>query len=93
MIKFAETKSEVMECFDVLSPLRPHLNLEEFLSSVERISNSTGYKIAYLLDSEIRAVAGIRIPEWLHTGRYLEVEELITNEGERSKGYGGKLFD
>ena len=63
MIKFAETKSEMMECFDVLSPLRPHLNLDEFLSSVERMSESTGYKIAYLVDIKIRAVAGIRISE------------------------------
>lgn len=93
MMKFATTKNEIIECFNVLSLLRPQLSLDEFLSSVERMSESTGYKLAYLVEGEIRAVAGIRISEWLHTGKYLEIEELITNERERSKGYGGQLFD
>ena len=93
MIKFAENNTELIECFNVLSPLRPHLSLDSFISSVERMSESTSYQVVYLKDDEIRAVAGFRISEWLHTGKYLEIEELITKEGERSKGYGGELFD
>lgn len=31
--------------------------------------------------------------EWLYTGKYLEIDDLITTEAERSKGYGAKLFD
>lgn len=57
------------------------------------MSASTGYKLVYLIDGDIKAVAGFRISEWLHTGRYLEIEDFITKEGERSKGYGSKLFD
>lgn len=93
MIKIAECKEELVNCFDVLSPLRPHLNVSEFISAVERLRSSTGYKLAFLLEGEIKAVAGFRISEWLHTGNYLEIEDLITKEGERSKGYGGELFD
>ncbi len=43
-------------------------------------------------DGGLRALAGIRIGEWLHTGRYLEVEELVTAEADRSRGYGHALL-
>lgn len=93
MIKIAKTKDELIDCFKVLSPLRPHLSLDRFLVNVSRMSESTGYQLAFLSDSEIKAVVGFRISEWLHTGMYLEIEELITKEEERSMGYGSRLFD
>lgn len=32
--------------------------------------------------------------EWLaFDGKYLEIEDFVTKSGERSKGYGGELFD
>ena len=46
-----------------------------------------------MTDGEVKAVAGFRISEWLAGGRYLEVEDLVSKSGERSKGYGGELFD
>jgi len=42
---------------------------------------------------DIVAVAGIRIAEWMPTGRCLEIEDLVTKDGVRSKGYGAALFD
>ncbi len=52
------------------------------------------YRLAYLKDNgEVKAVAGIRISEWLHGGKYLEIDDLVSKSGVRSKGYGGKLFD
>lgn len=49
--------------------------------------------MVYLQDGEIKAVAGFRISEWLAGGKYLEIEDLVAKSGERSKGYGGELFD
>lgn len=51
--------------------------------------------MAYLRsDGEVKAVAGFRISEWLAVdGKYLEIEDLVTGNNERSKGYGGELFD
>ena len=40
-----------------------------------------------LEDGGLRALAGVRTGEWLHAGRYLEVEELVTGEADRSRGY------
>lgn len=93
MIKIAETNRELIDCYKVLSPLRPHLGLDKFLANVNRMSESTGYQLAFLFESEIKAVVGFRIAEWLHTGLYLEIEELITIEEQRSMGYGSRLFD
>lgn len=57
------------------------------------MSENTGYKVAFLFENEVKIVIGFRISEWLHTGIYLEVEELITKKEERSMRYGSKLFD
>ena len=60
---------------------------------VQELAASTGLTLAYLDDGGIKAVAGYRISDWLAGGRYLEIEDLVTADGERSRGYGGILFD
>jgi GNAT superfamily N-acetyltransferase len=76
-----------------MAELRPHIRPDEFLPMVKRLADIAGFKLAYLTDGGIRAVAGFRISEWLAGGRYLEIEDLVSKSGERSKGYGGRLFD
>ena len=39
------------------------------------------------------AVAGYRISECLSWGKFLYVDDLVTRETDRSKGYGATLFD
>ena len=73
--------------------LRPHIQPDEFLPMVKRLAEIAGFQLAYLTDGEIKAVAGFRISEWLAGGKYLEIEDLAAKSGERSKGYGGALFD
>ena len=76
-----------------MAELRPHIQPDEFLPMVKRLAEIAGFQLAYLTDDEIKAVAGFRISEWLAGGKYLEIEDLATKSGERSKGYGGDLFD
>ena len=92
-IAAAETSAEIARCFPVMSQLRPKIGADEFTPLVMRLGQLTGLRIAYLDDDGIQAVAGYRISEWLAGGRYLEIEDLVTAEGARSKGYGGRLFD
>lgn len=92
-IKLATTPAEITSCFAVMSELRPNLSLDGFIALVERMQKNHGYELAYLDDHGIKAVAGIRIAEWLYTGKYLEIDDLITTAAERSKGYGAMLFD
>lgn len=92
-ITVAQSDQEISACHSVMAELRPHLQRDEFLPLVKRLSEIAGFQLAYLTDVEIKAVAGFRVSEWLAGGKYLEIEDLVTKGGERSKGYGGKMFD
>jgi GNAT superfamily N-acetyltransferase len=94
MIAIAGTDREIEDCYVVMAQLRPAIGRDEFLPAVKRLSANTGFRLVYLTDAaEVKAVGGFRISEWLAGGKYLEIEDLATKEGERSKGYGGALFD
>jgi len=92
-IKIAQSEQEILDCYAVMAELRPHIQPEEFLPRVKRLAEIAGFQLVYLKDVEIKAVAGFRISEWLAGGKYLEIEDLIAKGGERSKGYGGDLFE
>lgn len=72
-IKIAESEAEISNCFDVLAELRPHLSKEEFVRTIKRLEATTNFKLVYLKDSVVKAVAGVRISEWLYSGQYLEI--------------------
>jgi len=93
-IAIAKTDDEINRCYDVMSQLRTHIAREDFLPRVRRQMDDFDYGLVYLMDDgEVKAVAGIRISEWLHGGKYLEIDDLVAKDGERSRGYGGELFD
>ncbi|MBA3247081.1 MAG: GNAT family N-acetyltransferase [Pyrinomonadaceae bacterium] len=93
MIAVAKTDDEIQNCYAVMAELRPHIKPDEFLPQVKRQAENSGYQLVYLTDSEVKAVGGFRISEWLSGGKYLEIEDLVAKSGDRSKGYGGALFD
>lgn len=92
-IKIAETDEEIKSCYAVMSELRPHLTLENFIAQVKRQIENSNFRLVYSSENEVKAVAGIRIAEWLAGGKSLEIEDLVSTENERSKGFGGALFD
>jgi GNAT superfamily N-acetyltransferase len=94
-IVLADSDELITNCFSVLTELRPHLQADLFLPRVKKLADTTGLRLVCLLDGgEVKAVAGFRIGEWLaFDGKYMEIEDLVTKSGERSKGYGGELFD
>jgi len=94
MIKIAENEEEIDSCYAVMVELRPHLSQDEFLAQVKRQMTESGYQLIYLTDeSEVKAVAGIRIAEWLARGMSLDLEDLVATESDRSICYGGQLLD
>ena len=94
MIETPQTHDEILECYEVMSQLRPHIKRQDFVPQVMRLMRDFGYTLMALRDEgDIKALAGFRIGEWLHGGRYLEIDDLVAKDGERSKGYGGRLFD
>jgi GNAT superfamily N-acetyltransferase len=52
-----------------------------------------GYKLAYIREeANIVAVAGYRINTNLFMGKHLYIDDLVTAESQRSKGYGENLL-
>ena len=93
-IKIAQNNDEVRKCYAVMAELRPHFKTEnEFLVQVKRQMSRSNFQLVYLEENDVKAVSGIRLGEWLGGGKYLEIEDLVATEKERSKGFGGELFD
>ena len=92
-IALAVEDEEIQGCYPVMAELRPHVTPDEFLPRVRRQMEIAGYRLAYLWDGEVKAVAGFRVSECLAWGKFMYVDDLVSKDGERSKGYGGQLFD
>ena len=92
-VKLAETDDEIARCFGVIAHLRPHLVEDDFVGLV-RAMQAEGYRLAYLEDDgAVVALGGFRVMEMLATGRTLYVDDLVTDEARRSRGYGKALLD
>ena len=92
-IATAKLDAEIERCFQVMHELRPHLSAAAFLEQVKR-QMAQGYCLAFLeAEGEVRAVAGYRLLENLAWGKFLYVDDLVTREADRSKGYGEALFN
>ncbi len=92
MPKQATTDIEIENCFDVMSELRTQLKKDTFLSTVRQMETE-GYKLAFIEDGgKVVAVAGYRIYSNLFMGKHLYVDDLVTSENARSKGYGEQLI-
>lgn len=91
-IHIAETPTDIEHAFPVMVQLRPHLTREEFIARVQR-QMADGYRLACLsVGSVMNAVAGYRILENLAWGRFLYVDDLVTDAATRSHGYGKALL-
>ena len=92
-IFLANSDDEINACFPVLAELRPHVSREEFLLRIKRQTAESGYRLACAVDGDVKAVAGFRISECLAWGKFMYVDDLVARSADRSKGFGGALFD
>jgi GNAT superfamily N-acetyltransferase len=84
----AETDAQITACFSTFVELRPHLTAESFLERVKR-QKLQGYELAYLQENgECVCCAGFRVLENLAWGKFLYVDDLITREAARGRGFG-----
>jgi len=92
-IAILNSDAEIAGAYAVMAQLRPHLSASDFVPRIRRQMDG-GYRLAALYegDSE-KAVAGFRMMENLYAGVHMYVDDLVADEGNRSQGYGGVLFD
>lgn len=93
-IRLAESDAEIAACFAVMRQLRPHLKDErEFVERVRR-QQQRGYLLAFVdHDGQAVCVAGFRLLDSLGCGRFVYVDDLVTDETVRSKGHGEAMLN
>ena len=93
-ILVAESEHDIARCYAVMVQLRPRLDGEgAFVAQVKR-QQAQGYHLAFVDDEgQVTAVAGFRLLEMLSRGRFMYVDDLVTDADWRSHGYGDALFD
>jgi len=91
-IQIAQAAGEIERCFPVMHQLRPMLHAEDFVSRI-RAQQEEGYRLAFVEDEGIVvSVAGFRMQTILWSGKTLYVDDLVTDEGHRSKGHGEAML-
>ena len=106
-VKEISDDAGTLACWPVMAQLRTHLAADEFVAQVRRQRRS-GYRLAAAWQDEqtgiggvtdsrkvadIRGVAGFRLMENLAWGRFLYVDDLVTDEAVRGSGAGRWLIE
>ena len=92
-IQYATTAKDLTRCFEVMKELRPHHNLQSFLTAMHTMQKE-GYHLLYLEDEgRMVSVAGFRFTTTLYDGLIIDFDDFVTLADGRSKGYGAMLFD
>lgn len=87
-------ESDLGVCYPLMRQLRPNLaSVEDFAERWRRQSEG-GYRLfALWAETAPHALAGFRILESFIHGRFLYVDDLVTDDGQRGRGYGASLMD
>lgn len=94
VIEVMISDSDIRSTFSIMKQLRPHLVEENYIQAIRRLQDNEGYTlIAVIQSNNIKALAGYRISESLAWGKFLYVDDLITDENSRSNGFAKLLFD
>lgn len=97
-IKQARTDEELLKCYPLIEQMGggrcEELTPEAFLIQARRQMEKEGYLIYFIeKDRKTKSLAGFRYMETLASGKIMFVDDLVTEENERSKGYGKQLLD
>jgi GNAT superfamily N-acetyltransferase len=92
MVEPAETDEAILDCYEVMAELRPHIAREAFLPTVRAMQKDGLHLACIREDGRVVAVAGYRVSTNLFCGRHLYVDDLVTSGAARSKGHGKSLL-
>jgi GNAT superfamily N-acetyltransferase len=95
MIKHMNTDAEIRATHPVMKQLRSHLSEDQYLAAVRRQAENGNYRIAAVVDDDgvTKCVAGYRFTECLCWGKFLYVDDLVTDENARSGNYGKQMME
>ena len=85
---------DIEKCFEVFRELRPHLKDQNSFLLQVYTQQKEGYTLAAIFEEDQAAACiGYRVMTTLSWGKILYIDDLITRDPFRKKGYGGKLLD
>lgn len=91
--RHAETDAEIRACYPVVHMLRPLLESADALVGAVRLQGREGYRALALWDGDTPyAYAGYRILNNLIHGRFLYVDDLVSDQTRRSQGAGAAMI-
>jgi GNAT superfamily N-acetyltransferase len=94
IVKIMKSDLEIMSTFSTFKQLRPHLTEDNFLGKIKRLQDNYGFNLVAVIENDkVKATAGYRIAESLAWGNYFYVDDLITDEKSRRKGYAKILWN
>src|SRR5829696_223924 len=95
MIKYMNTDAEIRATYPVMKQLRSHLSEDQYLAAVRRQYENGNYRVAAVVDDDgvTKCVAGYRLTECLCWGKFLYVDDLVTDENARSGNYGKQMME
>lgn len=89
----ANTVSDLKWFYPTIKQLRSELSYEDYLSMYEKAHINDGYELlAITRGEEVFAVIGYRILYDFVHGKHVYIDDLITAELHRAKGFGTKLL-
>lgn len=92
-IKIIKTDAEIQQCWEVAFLLRPHLNKNNWSSTISEMMQNEKYSIAGIIaDDQVVAFAGYRVMTSLHSGNIIYIDDLCTLESYRGKGFASQLL-
>ncbi len=93
-IKSLKNHDEIIGAFDAFAQLRPHLTDKESFACQVMEQQKEGYEMrAIQEEGEVVACIGFRFLTTLAWGKILYIDDLITKEKVRGKGYGRILLE
>lgn len=86
--------SQIEACFPVISQLRPYLTDPAAWFDRAKALRAGGYKIlAMWEENTVVAMAGYRLGDNMIYGKFLYIDDLITDEQKRGSGLGALLLE
>lgn len=92
-LQVVETEEHVRLLFELMSQLRPHLASADAFVEQWRRQVGEGYRLVAMFDdAKAMALAGYRVQENMVHGRFLYVDDLVTDAQARGHGCGRRLM-
>lgn len=94
MIEPVLSEGDIRASYPLMNQLRAGTSEDAYVAAVQRLQRLHGYRMALLKEGgKPRSVAGYRMSESLAWGKYLYLDDLVSERSSRSQGWGKKLLD